>query len=42
MCLRIQLREAKSNVKVIEVFPPAVQSKSFFIAHFRLQIYCDE
>ncbi|KAJ5119761.1 hypothetical protein N7448_010430 [Penicillium atrosanguineum] len=27
MCLRVQLREAKSNVNVIEVFPPAVQTE---------------
>ncbi|KAF7161693.1 hypothetical protein CNMCM5623_007180 [Aspergillus felis] len=27
MCLRAQLREAKSNVNVIEVFPPAVQTE---------------
>ncbi|GIK03794.1 hypothetical protein Aspvir_007868 [Aspergillus viridinutans] len=27
MCLRVQLREAKSNVNVIELFPPAVQTE---------------
>ncbi|KAJ5651508.1 oxidoreductase [Penicillium longicatenatum] len=27
MCLRAQLKEAKSNVNVIEVFPPAVQTE---------------
>lgn len=27
MCLRSQLTDAQSNVKVIEVFPPAVQSR---------------
>jgi short-subunit dehydrogenase involved in D-alanine esterification of teichoic acids len=27
LCLRVQLRLAKSNVKVIEVFPPAVQTE---------------
>lgn len=27
MCLRFQLTDSQSNVKVIEVFPPAVQSK---------------
>lgn len=35
MCLRAQLTEAKSNVNVIEVFPPAVQSRFIpFVPYF--------
>lgn len=32
MCLRCQLTGAQSPVKVIEVFPPAVQSRSILVS----------
>jgi NAD(P)-dependent dehydrogenase (short-subunit alcohol dehydrogenase family) len=44
MCLRAQLKKVRSNVTVIEVFPPAVQSKlwsHYYFLRLALQLYRD-